>query len=107
MFNLTNSAKRIQLDRLQAEYERLDKVLLEVIADMAVLKYELDLLETTENWIHVFTDALYCASFLLFKFNTKGINNDGLQEDKTMFVQYLSGGRKESLAFALDVGQDF
>ena len=47
--NLTNSAKRIQLDRLQAEYERLDKVLFEVIADMAVLKYELDLLETTEN----------------------------------------------------------
>ena len=46
---LINSAKRIQLDRLQAEYERLDKVLLEVIADMAVLKYELDLLGTPEN----------------------------------------------------------
>ena len=46
---MTNSAKRIQLDRLQAEYERLDKVLFEVIADMAVLKYELDLLETTDN----------------------------------------------------------
>lgn len=46
---LINSAKRIQLDRLQAEYERLDKVLLEVIADMAVLKYELDLLERPEN----------------------------------------------------------
>ena len=52
-------------------------------------------------------DALYCASFLLLKFHTKGINNDDLQEDNTMFVQYLSGGRKESLAFALDVGQDF
>ena len=49
VINLINSAKRIQLDRLQAEYERLDKVLLEVIADMAVLKYELDLLETPEN----------------------------------------------------------
>lgn len=46
---MINSAKRIQLDRLQAEYERLDKVLLEVIADMAVLKYELDLLGTPEN----------------------------------------------------------
>lgn len=52
-------------------------------------------------------DALYCASFLLPQFNTKGINNDDLQEDNTMFVQYLSGGRKESLAFTLDVGQDF
>ena len=107
MINLTNSAKRIQLDRLQAEYERLDTVLLEVIADMAVLKYELDILETTDNWRLILMDALYCASFLLLKFHTKGINNDDLQEDNTMFVQYLSGGRKESLAFALDVGQDF
>ena len=41
-YSLTNNCEKLDMDALRAEYERLDRILLEVIADMAVLKYHID-----------------------------------------------------------------
>ena len=41
-YSLTNNCEKLDMDALKAEYERLDRILLEVIADMAVLKYHID-----------------------------------------------------------------
>lgn len=39
---MTNNCEKLDRDALRTEYERLDRILLEVIADMAVLKYHID-----------------------------------------------------------------
>ena len=41
-YSLTNNCGKLDMNALRAEYERLDRILLEVIADMAVLKYHID-----------------------------------------------------------------
>lgn len=41
-YSLTNNCEKLDRDALRTEYERLDRILLEVVADMAVLKYHID-----------------------------------------------------------------
>lgn len=41
-YSVTNNCEKLDRNALMAEYERLDRILREVIADMAVLKYHID-----------------------------------------------------------------
>lgn len=39
---MTYDYKEVDIEALRREYERVDKLLIDVIADMAVLKYRID-----------------------------------------------------------------